>query len=148
MLWGGGDFIAADCLIVWTKDGSSYVYKLPRMCCPGLQEAAKGNPYQEPTVIHKLALPEVPQSPGDCNDPAMFFSYGRRDPFYKMVMRGCSNGSVCIWKVKDEILETIKPVEGHLDRYVTGSMLLSCFYRSPRSLRDGFRKAVVFLQVT
>ncbi|XP_048581651.1 WD repeat-containing protein 7 [Nematostella vectensis] len=111
MLWGGGDFIAADCLIVWTKDGSSYVYKLPRMCCPGLQEAAKGNPYQEPTVIHKLALPEVPQSPGDCNDPAMFFSYGRRDPFYKMVMRGCSNGSVCIWKVKDEILETIKPVE-------------------------------------
>uniref|UniRef100_A0A3Q2FMN5 WD repeat domain 7 n=1 Tax=Cyprinodon variegatus TaxID=28743 RepID=A0A3Q2FMN5_CYPVA len=30
--WSGGEFIAADKVIVWTEDGRSYVYKLPASC--------------------------------------------------------------------------------------------------------------------
>ncbi|XP_051784282.1 WD repeat-containing protein 7 isoform X2 [Erpetoichthys calabaricus] len=33
-LWTGGDFIAADKIIVWTEDGCSYIYKLPASCLP------------------------------------------------------------------------------------------------------------------
>lgn len=28
-VWTGGEFIAADKVIIWTEDGCSYVYKLP-----------------------------------------------------------------------------------------------------------------------
>lgn len=28
-VWIGGEFIAADKVIIWTEDGCSYVYKLP-----------------------------------------------------------------------------------------------------------------------
>ena len=27
--WTGGEFIAADKVIIWTEDGCSYIYKLP-----------------------------------------------------------------------------------------------------------------------
>ena len=27
--WTGGEFIAADRVIIWTEDGCSYIYKLP-----------------------------------------------------------------------------------------------------------------------
>lgn len=27
--WTGGEFIAADKVIIWTEDGSSHIYKLP-----------------------------------------------------------------------------------------------------------------------
>ncbi|XP_058851377.1 WD repeat-containing protein 7-like isoform X2 [Acipenser ruthenus] len=32
--WTGGDFIAADKVIIWTEDGCSYIYKLPASCLP------------------------------------------------------------------------------------------------------------------
>ncbi|XP_069602137.1 WD repeat-containing protein 7 isoform X1 [Ranitomeya imitator] len=32
--WTGGDFIAADKVIVWTEDGQSFIYKLPASCIP------------------------------------------------------------------------------------------------------------------
>ncbi|XP_029566373.1 WD repeat-containing protein 7 isoform X3 [Salmo trutta] len=32
--WTGGDFIAADKIIIWTEDGCSYIYKLPASCLP------------------------------------------------------------------------------------------------------------------
>lgn len=28
-VWTGGEFIAADKVIIWTEDGYSYIYKLP-----------------------------------------------------------------------------------------------------------------------
>lgn len=28
-IWAGGEFIAADKVIIWTEDGHSYIYKLP-----------------------------------------------------------------------------------------------------------------------
>ncbi|KAI2651660.1 WD repeat-containing protein 7 [Labeo rohita] len=32
--WVGGEFIAADKVIIWTEDGCSYIYKLPASCLP------------------------------------------------------------------------------------------------------------------
>ncbi|KAM3938285.1 WD repeat-containing protein 7 isoform 1-T1 [Leptodactylus fuscus] len=32
--WTGGDFIAADKVIIWTEDGQSFIYKLPASCIP------------------------------------------------------------------------------------------------------------------
>ncbi|XP_048021920.1 WD repeat-containing protein 7 isoform X3 [Megalobrama amblycephala] len=32
--WAGGEFIAADKVVIWTEDGCSYIYKLPASCLP------------------------------------------------------------------------------------------------------------------
>ncbi|XP_044173279.1 WD repeat-containing protein 7-like isoform X2 [Acropora millepora] len=113
--WMGGDFIAADCILVWTKDGKSYLYKLPVSCCPGVQDPKQGAFVKEPTVIQVFEKPTDQCATTDFN-PVMFFSYGRRGPFYKLLLRGSSNGSVSIWKLTDDyfgkVEASITPLKG------------------------------------
>ncbi|XP_031568351.1 WD repeat-containing protein 7-like [Actinia tenebrosa] len=104
--WLGGDFVAADCVMVWCKDGTSYLYKLPLLCCPGLVETGTGNPFVNPTVIQIYQPSNPDQTNIENSDRVMFFSYGRREPFYKLVLKGNSNGSITVWKIDGEMLKT------------------------------------------
>lgn len=106
-VWMGGDFVAADCVLIWTRDGKSYLYKLPVLCCPGVQDLRQGASVKHPTVIQVFEKPTVQSAVPDFN-PAVYFSYGRRGPFYKLLLRGGSNGSVSVWKLTDDNVQTIK----------------------------------------
>ncbi|XP_058957574.1 WD repeat-containing protein 7 [Pocillopora verrucosa] len=105
--WMGGDFVAADFVLVWSRDGKSYLFKLPASCCPGFQDQWKGDPIKEPKII-QVFEDSHDQSAASDSDPAMFFSYGRRGPFYKLLLKGRSDGSVNVWKLTDDIFTSTK----------------------------------------
>ncbi|XP_078354986.1 WD repeat-containing protein 7-like [Oculina patagonica] len=122
--WMGGNFVAADCVLIWTRDGKSYLYKLPASCCPGFQDQRQGDPIKKPRIIQVFDK-TTEQSDTPDFDPAMFFSYGRRGYFCKLLFRGGSNGSVSVWKLNDDLFTSTKPY----DTNTTGvNPVISCSY--------------------
>uniref|UniRef100_A0A8C5CQQ7 WD repeat domain 7 n=1 Tax=Gadus morhua TaxID=8049 RepID=A0A8C5CQQ7_GADMO len=71
--WTGGEFIAADKVIIWTEDGS-------------LPPSSSANP----SLSILLICPPVTR-----------FFYGRREPFHKLLVQGDSAGRLSLWSVPD-----------------------------------------------
>uniref|UniRef100_A0A8B9H0C7 WD repeat domain 7 n=1 Tax=Astyanax mexicanus TaxID=7994 RepID=A0A8B9H0C7_ASTMX len=100
--WTGGEFIAADKVIIWTEDGCSYIYKLPASCLPA-SESFRSN-------VGKTAegsIPPLVYSIADRADkqllicpPVTRFFYGRREPFHKLLVQGDSAGRLSLWKLQ------------------------------------------------
>uniref|UniRef100_A0A8C7FDV8 WD repeat domain 7 n=1 Tax=Oncorhynchus kisutch TaxID=8019 RepID=A0A8C7FDV8_ONCKI len=100
--WTGGDFIAADKIIIWTEDGCSYIYKLPASCLPASEHFR--------TDVGKTAegsIPPLVYSIADRTDkqllicpPVTRFFYGRREPFHKLLVQGDSAGRLTLWKLQ------------------------------------------------
>uniref|UniRef100_A0A8K9Y3G6 WDR72-like alpha-solenoid domain-containing protein n=1 Tax=Oncorhynchus mykiss TaxID=8022 RepID=A0A8K9Y3G6_ONCMY len=101
--WTGGDFIAADKIIIWTEDGCSYIYKLPASCLPASEHFR--------TDVGKTAegsIPPLVYSIADRTDkqllicpPVTRFFYGRREPFHKLLVQGDSAGRLTLWSIPD-----------------------------------------------
>uniref|UniRef100_W5L8Z4 WD repeat domain 7 n=1 Tax=Astyanax mexicanus TaxID=7994 RepID=W5L8Z4_ASTMX len=101
--WTGGEFIAADKVIIWTEDGCSYIYKLPASCLPA-SESFRSN-------VGKTAegsIPPLVYSIADRADkqllicpPVTRFFYGRREPFHKLLVQGDSAGRLSLWSIPD-----------------------------------------------
>ncbi|XP_028828741.1 WD repeat-containing protein 7 isoform X2 [Denticeps clupeoides] len=57
--WTGGDFIAADKVIIWTEDGCSYIYKLPASCLPASEhfrtDVGKTTEGSIPPLVYSIA---------------------------------------------------------------------------------------------
>ncbi|XP_035382955.1 WD repeat-containing protein 7 isoform X2 [Electrophorus electricus] len=57
--WTGGDFIAADKVIIWTEDGCSYIYKLPASCLPASEhfrsDVGKTKEGSIPPLVYSIA---------------------------------------------------------------------------------------------
>ncbi|XP_035246138.1 WD repeat-containing protein 7 isoform X3 [Anguilla anguilla] len=57
--WTGGDFIAADKVIIWTEDGCSYIYKLPASCLPASEhfrsDVGKTAESSVPPLVYSIA---------------------------------------------------------------------------------------------
>uniref|UniRef100_A0A3P9A5F6 WDR72-like alpha-solenoid domain-containing protein n=1 Tax=Esox lucius TaxID=8010 RepID=A0A3P9A5F6_ESOLU len=57
--WTGGDFIAADRVIIWTEGGSSYIYKLPASCLPASEhfrsDVGKATEGSIPPLVYSIA---------------------------------------------------------------------------------------------
>ncbi|XP_069043477.1 WD repeat-containing protein 7 isoform X2 [Lepisosteus oculatus] len=68
--WTGGDFITADKVIIWTEEGSSYIYKLPASCLPA-SESFRSD-------VGKTAESSTP--------PLLYSTVGRTD---KQAEQGC-----------------------------------------------------------
>uniref|UniRef100_A0A7N8XCJ0 WD repeat domain 7 n=1 Tax=Mastacembelus armatus TaxID=205130 RepID=A0A7N8XCJ0_9TELE len=101
--WTGGEFIAADKVIIWTEDGCSYIYKLPASCLPASEhfrsEVGKTEEGSVPPLIYRIA---------DHSDkqllicpPVTRFFFGRREPFYKLLIQGDSAGRLSLWNIPD-----------------------------------------------
>ncbi|XP_061590595.1 WD repeat-containing protein 7 isoform X1 [Cololabis saira] len=101
--WTGGEFIAADKVIIWTEEGCSYVYKLPASCLPGNEhfrsDVGKTNEGSIPPLIYSIA---------DLSDkqllicpPVTRFFFGRREPFHKLLIQGDSAGRLSLWSIPD-----------------------------------------------
>ncbi|XP_041110330.1 WD repeat-containing protein 7-like isoform X4 [Polyodon spathula] len=101
--WTGGDFIAADKVIIWTEDGCSYIYKLPASCLPASEsfrsdvgKAAEGS---IPPLLYNV-LDRKDKQLLICPPVTRFF-YGRREPFHKLLLQGDSAGRLSIWSIPD-----------------------------------------------
>ncbi|KAL9985744.1 hypothetical protein ACROYT_G008185 [Oculina patagonica] len=102
--WMGGNFVAADCVLIWTRDGKSYLYKLPASCCPGFQDQRQGDPIKEPRIIQVFDK----TTEQTLIIVALFFI--------------CS---VSVWKLNDDLFTSTKPY----DTNATGvNPVISCSY--------------------
>uniref|UniRef100_A0A3B3BCR9 WD repeat domain 7 n=1 Tax=Oryzias melastigma TaxID=30732 RepID=A0A3B3BCR9_ORYME len=97
--WTGGEFVAADKVIIWTEDGCSYIYKLPASCLSASEhfrsDIGKTKEGSIPPLIYKIAerLLICP--------PVTRFFFGRREPFHKLLIQGDSAGRLSLWSVPD-----------------------------------------------
>ncbi|XP_070535704.1 WD repeat-containing protein 7-like [Ptychodera flava] len=104
--WAGGDFIAADRVVVWTKEGKGYLYQLPSNCIPDNLDFRSGIGKKPGNNVPPFlyCVLEVSDNknryPLSCS-PAMSFFYGRRGPYLKLLLRGDSNGRVTVWKMPE-----------------------------------------------
>uniref|UniRef100_A0A668S3G6 Uncharacterized protein n=1 Tax=Oreochromis aureus TaxID=47969 RepID=A0A668S3G6_OREAU len=100
--WTGGEFIAADKVIIWTEDGCSYIYKLPASCLPASEhfrsDVGKTKEGSIPPLVYRIA---------DRSDkqllicpPVTRFFFSRREPFHKLLIQGDSAGRMSLWKLQ------------------------------------------------
>ncbi|XP_036384609.1 WD repeat-containing protein 7 isoform X1 [Megalops cyprinoides] len=101
--WTGGDFIAADKVIIWTEDGCSYIYKLPASCLPASEhfrsDVGKTAEGSVPPVVYSIA-DRADKQLLICPPVTRFF-YGRREPFHKLLVQGDSGGRLTLWSIPD-----------------------------------------------
>uniref|UniRef100_A0AAX7T979 WDR72-like alpha-solenoid domain-containing protein n=1 Tax=Astatotilapia calliptera TaxID=8154 RepID=A0AAX7T979_ASTCA len=101
--WTGGEFIAADKVIIWTEDGCSYIYKLPASCLPASEhfrsDVGKTKEGSIPPLVYSIA---------DRSDkqllicpPVTRFFFSRREPFHKLLIQGDSAGRMTLWSIPD-----------------------------------------------
>uniref|UniRef100_A0A8C9SUV1 WD repeat domain 7 n=1 Tax=Scleropages formosus TaxID=113540 RepID=A0A8C9SUV1_SCLFO len=100
--WTGGDFIAADKVIIWTEDGCSYIYKLPASCLPASEhfrsDVGKTAEGSIPPLVYSIA-DRADKLLLICPPVTRFF-YGRREPFHKLLVQGDSAGRLSLWKLQ------------------------------------------------
>uniref|UniRef100_A0A7N6AGE7 WDR72-like alpha-solenoid domain-containing protein n=1 Tax=Anabas testudineus TaxID=64144 RepID=A0A7N6AGE7_ANATE len=103
--WTGGEFIAADKVIIWTEDGCSYIYKLPASC-----QRASEHFRSDVGKTKEGSIPPLIYSITDRSDkqllicpPVTRFFFGRREPFYKLLIQGDSAGRLSLWNIPDTL---------------------------------------------
>ncbi|XP_077593722.1 WD repeat-containing protein 7 isoform X3 [Stigmatopora nigra] len=100
--WAGGEFIATDKVIIWTEDGCSYIYNLPASCLPASEhfrrDVGKKDGSVPPLIcsIENLTDQQLLICP-----PVTHFFFGRREPFYKLLIQGDSAGRLSLWSIPD-----------------------------------------------
>uniref|UniRef100_A0A3P9JZM8 WD repeat domain 7 n=1 Tax=Oryzias latipes TaxID=8090 RepID=A0A3P9JZM8_ORYLA len=101
--WTGGEFVAADRVIIWTEDGCSCIYKLPASCLSASEhfrrDIGKTKEGSIPPLIYKIA--ERADKQLLICPPVTRFFFGRREPFHKLLIQGDSAGRLSLWSVPD-----------------------------------------------
>ncbi|XP_017694621.1 PREDICTED: WD repeat-containing protein 7 [Lepidothrix coronata] len=103
--WTGGDFVAADKVIVWTEDGQSFIYKLPASCLPASdsfrRDVGKAVENLIPPLLYSV-LDRAEKQLLICPPVTRFFC-GQGEFSYKLLIQGDSSGRLCIWSVPDAL---------------------------------------------
>uniref|UniRef100_A0AAQ5YG07 WDR72-like alpha-solenoid domain-containing protein n=1 Tax=Amphiprion ocellaris TaxID=80972 RepID=A0AAQ5YG07_AMPOC len=101
--WTGGEFIAADKVIIWTEDGCSYIYKLPASCLSASEhfrsDVGKTKEGSIPPLVYSIA-DRTDKQLLICPPVTRFF-FGRREPFHKLLIQGDSAGRLSLWSIPD-----------------------------------------------
>ncbi|KAJ7420096.1 WD repeat-containing protein 7 isoform X1 [Pitangus sulphuratus] len=103
--WTGGDFVAADKVIVWTEDGQSFIYKLPASCLPASdsfrRDVGKAVENLIPPLLYSV-LDRADKQLLICPPVTRFFC-AQGEFSYKLLIQGDSSGRLCIWSVPDTL---------------------------------------------
>ncbi|XP_078280042.1 WD repeat-containing protein 7 isoform X3 [Rhinoraja longicauda] len=101
--WTGGEFVDADKVVIWTEDGSSFIYLLPSSCLPASdlfrRNVGKAIENSIPPLLYNV-LDWKDKSLLICPPVTRFF-YGRREPFHKLLIQGDSSGRLLIWCIPE-----------------------------------------------
>ncbi|XP_071826245.1 WD repeat-containing protein 7-like [Apostichopus japonicus] len=114
--WIGGEFTAADRVLVWSSNGKGYLYQLPSNCIPESDDFRSHVGRSPETSVRPFlycVLEATQEKPLSCT-PAMTFFYGRRGSFFKLFIRGDSGSRLTVWKipeVSDKELSFLKQEE-------------------------------------
>ncbi|XP_030330791.1 WD repeat-containing protein 7 isoform X3 [Strigops habroptila] len=103
--WTGGDFVAADKVIVWTEDGQSFIYKLPASCLPASDSFRRDVGKAVENLIPPLLSSVVDRAEKElliCPPVTRFFC-GQKDFAYKLLIQGDSSGRLSIWSIPDTL---------------------------------------------
>ncbi|XP_041914842.1 WD repeat-containing protein 7 isoform X3 [Alosa sapidissima] len=122
--WTGGDFIAADKVIIWTEDGCSYIYKLPASCLPASEhfrsDIGKTTEGSIPPLVYSIA-DRADKQLLICPPVTRFF-YGRREPFHKLLVQGDSAGRLSLWSVPET--SPLQPLSSAAELQVSSTISL------------------------
>ncbi|XP_056369770.1 WD repeat-containing protein 7 isoform X2 [Oenanthe melanoleuca] len=103
--WTGGDFVAADKVIVWTEDGQSFIYKLPASCLPASdsfrRDVGKAVENLNPPVLYSV-LDRAEKQLLICPPVTRFFC-GQREFSYRLLIQGDSSGRLSMWSLPDTL---------------------------------------------
>ncbi|XP_061703604.1 WD repeat-containing protein 7 isoform X1 [Syngnathoides biaculeatus] len=100
--WAGGEFIAADKVILWTEDGCSYIYNLPASCLPASVHFRSDVGKKEGSVPPLIySIENVTDKQLLICPPVTRFFFGRREPFSKLLIQGDSAGRLSLWSMPD-----------------------------------------------
>ncbi|XP_044133012.1 WD repeat-containing protein 72 [Bufo gargarizans] len=96
--FSGGEFLAANRLIIWTQDGHSYIYQLlnsglSKSVCP-----VDGGLLKETITPHLLCSTRVTKESSLCT---MGFMNERKEPFFKILYAGDLTGELSFWHIPD-----------------------------------------------
>uniref|UniRef100_A0A672GAR6 WDR72-like alpha-solenoid domain-containing protein n=1 Tax=Salarias fasciatus TaxID=181472 RepID=A0A672GAR6_SALFA len=112
-LWTGGEFIAADKVIIWTEDGCSFIYKLPASCLPASEhfrsDVGRTKEGSIPPLVYSIA--ERSDKQLLICPPVTRFFFGRREPFHKLLIQGDSAGRLSLWSVPDSSPPQQQPLQ-------------------------------------
>ncbi|XP_060746580.1 WD repeat-containing protein 7 isoform X2 [Tachysurus vachellii] len=122
--WTGGEFIAADKVIIWTEDGCSYIYKLPASCLPASEhfrsDVGKTTEGSIPPLVYSIA-DRADKQLLICPPVTRFF-YGRREPFHKLLVQGDSAGRLTLWSIPDT--SPLQPLSSAAELQVSSTISL------------------------
>ncbi|XP_039945899.1 WD repeat-containing protein 7 isoform X1 [Hirundo rustica] len=103
--WTGGDFVAADKVVVWTEDGQSFIYNLPASCLPASdsfrRDVGKAVESAIPPLLHSV-LDRAEKQLLICPPVTRFFC-GQREFSYRLLIQGDSSGRLCLWSIPDAL---------------------------------------------
>uniref|UniRef100_A0A9J7XHG9 WD repeat domain 7 n=1 Tax=Cyprinus carpio carpio TaxID=630221 RepID=A0A9J7XHG9_CYPCA len=122
--WVGGEFIAADKVIIWTEDGCSYIYKLPASCLPASEHfrsnVGKKTEGSIPPLVYSIA-DRADKQLLICPPVTRFF-FGRREPFHKLLIQGDSAGRLTVWSIPET--SPLQPLSSAAELQVSVSISL------------------------
>ncbi|XP_078540981.1 WD repeat-containing protein 72 [Lissotriton helveticus] len=97
--FAGGEFLAANRLIIWTEDCSSFIYQLLNSGLSKSAHPADGRILKETISPHLLCSTGMDGNEGfSC---AMGFLNERKEPFYKILYAGGTSGRISFWHIPD-----------------------------------------------
>ncbi|XP_028828742.1 WD repeat-containing protein 7 isoform X3 [Denticeps clupeoides] len=135
--WTGGDFIAADKVIIWTEDGCSYIYKLPASCLPASEhfrtDVGKTTEGSIPPLVYSIA-DRADKQLLICPPVTRFF-YGRREPFHKLLVQGDSAGRLSLWSMPET--SPLQPLSSAAELQVSSTMSLQESFDKLKPLAAG-----------
>ncbi|XP_021936381.1 WD repeat-containing protein 7 isoform X5 [Zootermopsis nevadensis] len=97
--WLGGDFLAADRVVVWSDEGRGYMYKLPANIADSKDFHSKSVENDNPFLYCLLAVPS--DKPLSCPPAMRYHVVSRQNKMYKYLIRGDSEGCVLIWNIPE-----------------------------------------------
>ncbi|XP_058720836.1 WD repeat-containing protein 7 isoform X2 [Poecile atricapillus] len=101
--WTGGDFVAADKVIVWTEDGQSFIYKLPASCLPASDSFRRdvGKALENPIPPLLSSVLDRAEKQLLICPPVTRFFHGHTDLGSRLLIQGDSSGRLSIWSIPD-----------------------------------------------
>ncbi|KAM9311880.1 WD repeat-containing protein 72 [Gastrophryne carolinensis] len=94
----GGEFLAANRLIIWTQDGHSHIYQLLNSGLSKSINPGEGGLLKETITPHLLCSTTEEEKGFACT---MGFMNQRKEPFFKILYCGDSSGRLKFWHVPD-----------------------------------------------
>nr|XP_033776628.1 WD repeat-containing protein 72 [Geotrypetes seraphini] len=97
--FAGGEFLAANRLILWTECGHSFIYQLLNSGLSKIVYPADGGMLKETVTPQLLCCTNVTENKSFSY--VMGFLNERKEPFYKILFSGDASGRISLWHIPD-----------------------------------------------